>query len=49
MTKMLLIGKQLPRVEFDAFLKCCHIADHTYDVEDLQRDVETLERLKALA
>ena len=38
---------QLSRLEFDAFLKRRHIDDHAYDVEDLEQDVETLERLEA--
>jgi predicted HTH domain antitoxin len=38
---------QLSRLEFDALLKRRHIDDHAYDVEDLEQDVETLERLEA--
>jgi predicted HTH domain antitoxin len=35
------------RFEFDGFLKERHIYDHAYDVEDLERDRETLHRLRA--
>lgn len=38
---------QLSRLEFDAFLKSRNIEDHAYDVEDLEQDLETLERLEA--
>lgn len=38
---------QLSRLEFDAFLKSRNIEDHAYDVEDLEQDLETLERLQA--
>ena len=38
---------QLPRLEFDALLKSRNIDDHAYDVEDLEQDLETLERLEA--
>ena len=38
---------QLSRLEFDALLKRRNIDDHAYDVEDLERDLETLERLDA--
>ena len=38
---------QLSRLEFDTLLKCRNIDDHAYDVEDLEKDVETLERLEA--
>jgi predicted HTH domain antitoxin len=37
---------QLSRFEFDTFLKCRNIDDHAYDVEDLERDLETLKRLE---
>ena len=40
---------QLPRLEFDALLKRREIDEHAYDVEDLERDLETLERLGPLA
>jgi predicted HTH domain antitoxin len=38
---------QLSRLEFDAFLKSRNIDDHAYDVGDLERDLETLDRLEA--
>lgn len=38
---------QLSRFEFDALLKSRNIDDHAYDVEDLEQDLETLERLEA--
>jgi predicted HTH domain antitoxin len=38
---------QLSRLEFDTFLKSRHIDDHAYDVNDLELDIETLERLEA--
>ena len=38
---------QLSRFEFDALLKRCNVDDHAYDVEDLEQDLETLERLEA--
>jgi predicted HTH domain antitoxin len=34
------------RFEFDGFLKGRQIYDHAYDVEDLERDRETLHRLR---
>jgi predicted HTH domain antitoxin len=37
----------LDRFEFDGFLKERHIYDHAYDVEDLERDRETLRQLRA--
>ncbi len=37
----------LSRFELDAFLKARHICDHAYDVEDLEQDLATLERLRA--
>ncbi len=38
---------QLSRLEFDALLKRRNIDDHAYDVEALEQDVETIERLEA--
>ena len=38
---------QLSRLEFDALLKSRHVHDHAYDVEVLEQDLETLERLEA--
>lgn len=38
---------QLSRMEFDALLKSRHVDDHAYDVEDLEQDLETIERLEA--
>ena len=38
---------QLSRLEFDALLKSRNVDDHAYDVEDLEQDLETLERLEA--
>jgi len=37
---------QLSRFEFDALLKRRNIEDDAYDVEDLEQDLETLERLE---
>ncbi len=37
----------LSRIEFDGFLKDREIFDHAYDVEDLRRDIQTFERLRA--
>jgi predicted HTH domain antitoxin len=37
----------MSRFEFDALLKTRHIEDHAYDVEDLARDLATLDRLEA--
>ena len=37
----------LERFEFDGFLKERDIYDHAYDVEDLERDQETLRQLRA--
>jgi predicted HTH domain antitoxin len=37
----------LERFEFDGFLEERHIYDHAYDVEDLERDHETLCQLRA--
>jgi predicted HTH domain antitoxin len=38
---------QLSRLEFDSLLKRRGIDAHAYDVEDLEQDVETLERLES--
>lgn len=38
---------QLSRLEFEALLKRRDVNEHAYDVEDLERDLETLERLEA--
>ena len=38
---------QLSRIEFDAFLMRRNIDAHAYDIEDLEQDVETVERLEA--
>jgi len=38
---------QLSRLEFDALVKRRNIDEHAYDVEDLEQDLETLERLEA--
>jgi predicted HTH domain antitoxin len=38
---------KLSRLEFDAWLKHRNIDAHAYDLEDLEQDVETLERLEA--
>jgi predicted HTH domain antitoxin len=35
------------RLDFEALLKRRHVEDHAYDVEDLEQDLETLERLEA--
>ena len=37
----------LGRFQFDGFLKERHIYDHAYDVEDLDRDLETLRQLRS--
>jgi predicted HTH domain antitoxin len=34
----------LSRFELDGFLKARNIFDHAYDVQDLERDLETLRR-----
>jgi predicted HTH domain antitoxin len=34
------------RLEFDALLKRRHVEEHAYNVEDLKKDLETLERLE---
>ena len=36
----------LTRLEFDGFLKDRQIYDHAYSVEDLERDLATLQRLE---
>lgn len=38
---------QLSRFQFDALLKRRNIDVHAYDVEDLEQDIETHERLEA--
>jgi predicted HTH domain antitoxin len=38
----------MSRFEFDALLKSRHIEEHTYDVEDLRRDLATLEHLETI-
>ena len=37
----------LSRLQFDGFLKQRGIFDHAYDVEDLERDLETAKRLES--
>jgi predicted HTH domain antitoxin len=37
----------LSRFEFDGFLKARNIYDHSYDVEDLDRDIEDLREFEA--
>jgi predicted HTH domain antitoxin len=37
----------MSRFEFDAWLKVRRIDDHAYDVDDLEQDLATLERLEA--
>jgi predicted HTH domain antitoxin len=37
---------RMSRFEFDALLKARHIEDHAYDVDDLVRDLATLDRLE---
>ena len=37
----------LSRFEFEWWLNHHHIDDHAYDVEDLEQDLKTLERLEA--
>ncbi len=37
----------LSRFEFDRFLKDRNIYEHAYDVEDLDRDIETHRKLEA--
>lgn len=38
---------QMSRFDFDALLKTRHVEDHAYDVEDLARDLATLERSRS--
>ena len=38
---------QLSRLEFDTLLKRRNIDAHAYDIEDLEQDIETVERLEA--
>ena len=38
---------RVSRLEFEALLKRRHVEEHAYDVEDLEQDLETLERLEA--
>lgn len=35
------------RFEFDGFLKDRHIYDHAYSIEDLERDLADLDKLRA--
>lgn len=35
------------RLHFNALLKMRKVDDHAYDVQDLEQDIETLERLEA--
>ena len=37
----------LSRFEFDRFLKDRNIFEHAYDVEDLERDLETLRKFES--
>lgn len=37
---------QLSRFELDALLKSRNVYDHAYDVQDLEQDLETLQRLE---
>ena len=37
---------EISRFEFDSLLKRSNVEDHAYDVEDLQQDLETLDRLE---
>ena len=37
----------MSRFEVEVFLKQRHVADHAYDVEDLEEDLATLRRLQA--
>ena len=37
----------MSRFEFDGFLKERKIYDHAYDVEDFERDLQTMEQLEA--
>jgi predicted HTH domain antitoxin len=38
---------RVSRLEFEALLKRRHVEEHAYDVEDLERDLETLDRLES--
>ena len=38
---------QLSRLQFDALLKHRNVDEHAYDVDDLEQDLETLQRLEA--
>lgn len=38
---------QVSRLAFDALLKSRNVEEHAYDVEDLEQDLETLDRLEA--
>ena len=38
---------QLSRFEFDAFLKARNIYDHAYDLDDFEKDLETLRQVEA--
>lgn len=38
---------RVSRLEFEALLKTRHVQEHAYDVEDLEQDLKTLERLEA--
>jgi predicted HTH domain antitoxin len=38
---------QVSRLEFEALLKRRHVEEHAYDLEDLEQDLETLDRLEA--
>jgi predicted HTH domain antitoxin len=37
----------MDRFEFEAFLKDRNIMDHAYDVDDLEHDIEVMDRLRA--
>jgi predicted HTH domain antitoxin len=37
----------LSRFEFDALLKRRNVYEHSYDIEDFEQDLDTLERLEA--
>ena len=37
---------RVSRLEFEALLKRRHVEEHAYDVEDLEQDLETLDRLE---
>ena len=38
---------RVSRLEFEALLKRRHVEEHAYDVEDLERDLQTLDRLES--